>query len=82
MLKKLLIVAAISAISVTAFASDAARAEAKQVIDLKDGSTIYVFKDGNGRQTWSCRSHEERYGNGNQGRPEDLDARRRSHASR
>ncbi|MBK8358497.1 MAG: periplasmic Cu(I)/Cu(II)-binding protein CopK [Comamonadaceae bacterium] len=46
MLKKLLIVAAISAISVTAFASDAARAEAKQVIDLKDGSTIYVFKDG------------------------------------
>ena len=25
---------------------DAARAEAKQVIDLKDGSTIYVFKDG------------------------------------
>ncbi|MBT9520339.1 MAG: CopK family periplasmic copper-binding protein, partial [Dechloromonas sp.] len=27
-------------------ASDAARAEAKQVIDLKDGSTVYIFKDG------------------------------------
>ena len=43
MLKKLLIVAAISAISVTAFASDAARAEAKQVIDLKDGSTAVSY---------------------------------------
>ena len=46
MLKKMLMVVAISAVSVTAFASDAARAEAKQVIDLKDGSTVYIFKDG------------------------------------
>ena len=46
MLKKMLMVAAISAVSVTAFASDAARSEAKQVIDLKDGSTVYIFKDG------------------------------------
>ena len=46
MLKKMLMVVAISAVSVTAFANDAARAEAKQVIDLKDGSTVYIFKDG------------------------------------
>ena len=46
MLKKMLMVAAISAVSVTAFASDAARSEAKQVIEMKDGSTVYIFKDG------------------------------------
>ena len=46
MLKKMLMVVAISAVSVTAFASDAARSEAKQVIEMKDGSTVYIFKDG------------------------------------
>lgn len=46
MLKKLLMVVATSALASTAFAGDAARAEAKQVIDLKDGSTLYIFKDG------------------------------------
>ena len=46
MLKKMLMVALMSAVSVTAFASDAARAAAKQVIELKDGSTVYIFKDG------------------------------------
>ena len=46
MLKKLLIVAAMSAAAVSANASDAARASAKQVIELKDGSTLYVFQDG------------------------------------
>jgi hypothetical protein len=46
MLKKMLVLVAMSAISVTAFASDAARAAAKQVIELKDGSTVYIFKDG------------------------------------
>lgn len=46
MLKKLLMVVAMSAVTVTAFAGDAARAEAKQVIDLKDGSTVYILKDG------------------------------------
>ena len=30
----------------SAFASDAARDEARQVIELKDGSTLYVFRDG------------------------------------
>jgi hypothetical protein len=46
MLKKMFVVVAMSAVAVTAFASDYARKEAKQVIDLKDGSTIYLFKDG------------------------------------
>ncbi|MEO8839455.1 MAG: periplasmic Cu(I)/Cu(II)-binding protein CopK [Herbaspirillum sp.] len=46
MLKKMLMVAAISTVAVSAFANDVARAEAKQAIDLKDGSTVYVFKDG------------------------------------
>ena len=46
MLKKLLMVAAMSALTATAFADDAARAAAKQVIEMKDGSTVYIFKDG------------------------------------
>ena len=46
MLKKMLMVAIMSAVSVTAFASDEARAAAQQVIELKDGSTLYIFKDG------------------------------------
>lgn len=46
MLKKILVVAIMSAVSITAFASDEARAAAKQVIELKDGSTLYIFKDG------------------------------------
>jgi len=45
-MKKMLMVAIMSAVSVTAFASDEARAAAKQVIELKDGSTLYIFKDG------------------------------------
>lgn len=47
MLKKMLVVAALSVIGTTgAFASDEARAAAKEVIELKDGSTVYIFKDG------------------------------------
>ena len=46
MLKKMFMVAIMSAVSVTAFASDEARAAAQQVIELKDGSTVYIFKDG------------------------------------
>lgn len=46
MFKKLLMVVAMSAVTATAFASDEARAAAKQVIELKDGSTVYIFKDG------------------------------------
>jgi len=46
MLKKLLMVVAMSAVAATAFASDAARANAEKIIELKDGSTVYLFKDG------------------------------------
>ncbi len=46
MLKKMLVVVAMSAVAVTAFANDYARREAKQVVELKDGSTVYVFNDG------------------------------------
>lgn len=45
-MKKMLMVAIMSAVSITAFASDEARAAAQQVIELKDGSTLYIFKDG------------------------------------
>jgi len=47
MLKKMLVVIALSVMGTTgAFASDEARAAAKEVIELKDGSTVYIFKDG------------------------------------
>ena len=58
MFKKLLMVTAMGVVTASAFAGDTARAEAKQVFDLKDGSTVYIFKDGkmamedkNGRAT-------------------------------
>ena len=44
MLKKLLMVVAMSAVTATAFAVDAAQVE--KSIELKDGSTVYIFKDG------------------------------------
>lgn len=44
MLKKLLMVVALSAVTASAFAVD--RAQVKDSIDLKDGSTVYIFKDG------------------------------------
>lgn len=44
MLKKLLMVIAMSAVTATAFAVDAALVE--KSIELKDGSTVYIFKDG------------------------------------
>ena len=46
MLKKMLVLVAMSAVAATAFASDYARREAKQVVELKDGSTVYVFDSG------------------------------------
>jgi len=47
MLKEMLVVVALSVIATTsAFASDEARAAAREVIELKDGSTVYIFKDG------------------------------------
>jgi len=47
MLKKMLVVVALSAVSVMAVASEFdARQAAKQVVELKDGSVAYVFDDG------------------------------------
>lgn len=44
---RLTLIAVLSTVgATTAFAHDAARAEAKQMIDLKDGSTLYIFNDG------------------------------------
>lgn len=44
MLKKLLMVVAISTVAASAFAVDPAQVQ--KSIDLKDGSTVYIFKDG------------------------------------
>lgn len=46
MLKKLLMVAALCGAVVSAYAGDAARAAAEKIVEMKDGSTLYVFKDG------------------------------------
>ncbi|MFT3847373.1 MAG: CopK family periplasmic copper-binding protein [Propionivibrio sp.] len=46
MLKKTLLIIAMSTVAASAFANDYARREAKQVIDLKDGATVYVFDNG------------------------------------
>lgn len=40
------LVAAVTSTAVPVFARDAALQEARQVINLKDGSTLFVFKDG------------------------------------
>lgn len=42
----MLMVVAMSTVAVSAFADDAARAEAKQTIKMKDGSSLFIFKDG------------------------------------
>jgi len=55
-LASLALIAVLSAAgAMPAFAHHAALAEAKQVIDLKDGSSLYVFKDGK-------MAMEDRYG--------------------
>lgn len=55
-LAKLALIAVLStAGATTAFAHDAARTAAKQMIELKDGSTLYIFKDGK-------MAMEDRYG--------------------
>lgn len=45
-LTTLVLVAAVAAAAVPAFARDAAQQAAQQAVALKDGSTLYVFKDG------------------------------------
>ena len=55
-LVKLALIAVLSTTgATTAFAHDVARAEAKQMIELKGGSTLYIFKDGK-------MATEDRYG--------------------
>jgi hypothetical protein len=47
MLKKILVVAVMSVVATTSFAAGYyATREAKEVAELKDGSTVYVFNDG------------------------------------
>ncbi len=43
-MKKLLMIAALSAVGTSAFAVDSGQVE--KAIPLKDGSTVYIFKDG------------------------------------
>jgi hypothetical protein len=44
MFKKILVTAAASMVALSAFAVDASKVE--KSIELKDGSTVYLFKDG------------------------------------
>jgi len=44
MLKKMLMVAALTMVGASAYAVDAATVD--KSIELKDGSTVYIFKDG------------------------------------
>ncbi len=44
MLKKMLMVAALCTMGASAYAVDASKVE--KMIELKDGSTVYIFKDG------------------------------------
>ena len=46
MLKQFVATILLSAVTATAFAGHNARYEAKQIYDLKDGTTLYVFQDG------------------------------------
>jgi len=46
MLRNATIVLVMFAVTSFAFADDAARAAAQKVIQMKDGSTLYIFKDG------------------------------------
>ena len=46
MLKNLMVTLVIFCASNLAFADDAARAAAQKTIPMKDGSTLYLFKDG------------------------------------
>lgn len=45
MKRSILIAAILSSLLSTAFADDEARNTAEKVIEMKDGSTLYIFKD-------------------------------------
>lgn len=62
MLKKILMVVAISSAAASAYAVD--MSQVKQSIELKDGTTVYIFKDGKmgmedkyGRSTYMESGH-------------------------
>ena len=65
MFKYILVFVLTSAISAAALANDAARAEAKQVFNLKDGSTLYIFKDGK-------MAMEDHYGRATKMKPDTV----------
>lgn len=46
MLKQFMLATTLGILASAAFANDAARAEARQVVELKDGSTVYTFQGG------------------------------------
>ena len=63
MLKKLTMIAAMSAIAASAFAADFS--QVKHSVELKDGSMLYVFKDGK-------MGMEDKYGNAVSMQPGDV----------
>lgn len=65
MFKYILVFVLTSAISAAALANDAARAEARQVFNLKDGSTLYIFNDGK-------MAMEDRYGRAARMKPDTV----------
>lgn len=46
MLKRLVAALVMTVVAASAYATDAARAKAEKVIEMKDGSTLYIFKGG------------------------------------
>ena len=45
-LTTIVLAAALAGVAAPVFADDAAKQEAKEVMNLKDGSTLYLFKNG------------------------------------
>lgn len=45
MSKYIIIAAVIAGLTANTYASDAARQEAERVVEMKDGVTLYIFKD-------------------------------------
>ncbi len=78
MFKKMLAIVALSSLGVTAYAVDASQVE--KSIELKDGSTVYIFKDGkmDGRQIWSRNLYGIWPCDGNQGRQKNHHERKRN----
>ncbi|WP_455153138.1 CopK family periplasmic copper-binding protein [Cupriavidus basilensis] len=75
--KSVLLAASTSLLAFSTFAADPSQVEKK--FELKDGSTMYVFKDGKmGMEDKFGRpgQHEGRRGHGNEGRRETHDERK------